>query len=204
MYADDAASSLRSSTCLQSCWQKSADALSCLRGTFASTAGNPPCSSGSRSSSASVDTSAIAAVPASGARDTMGGMPRRSHRFSRPVYEGLPWFYITGGIAALIASYLLASRGGWSLLTGLLGLVILVGGIVVLLRRRDYRSCAPSTRTPIRSPARSRPSGYLRALPPPLSAPGRRPPPAPESAPCAAPALSPAPRPRRRGAARLR
>lgn len=38
-----------------------------------------------------------------------------------------------------MASYLLASRGGWSLLTGLLGLVILVGGIVVLLRRRDYR-----------------------------------------------------------------
>ena len=69
----------------------------------------------------------------------MGGMPRRSHRFSHPVYEGLPWFYITGGIAALIASYLLASRGGWSLLTGLLGLVSLVGGIVVLLRRRDYR-----------------------------------------------------------------
>ena len=69
----------------------------------------------------------------------MGGMPRRSHHFSRPVYEGLPWFYITGGIAALIASYLLASRGGWSLLTGLLGLVVLVGGIVVLLRRPDYR-----------------------------------------------------------------
>jgi hypothetical protein len=42
-------------------------------------------------------------------------------------------------VAALVASYLLASRGGLSLLTGLLGLVILVGGIVVLLRRRDYR-----------------------------------------------------------------
>jgi hypothetical protein len=42
-------------------------------------------------------------------------------------------------VAALVASYLLASRGGLSLLTGVLGLVILVGGIVVLLRRRDYR-----------------------------------------------------------------
>jgi hypothetical protein len=42
-------------------------------------------------------------------------------------------------VAALVASYLLASRGGLSLLTGLLGLMILVGGIVVLLRRRDYR-----------------------------------------------------------------
>jgi len=65
-------------------------------------------------------------------------MPRHSHHFSRPVYEGLPWFYITGGIAALIASYRLTSRGGLSLLTGLLGLVVLVGGIDVLLRRRDY------------------------------------------------------------------
>jgi Flp pilus assembly protein TadB len=69
----------------------------------------------------------------------MGGMPQRSHRFSHPVYESLPWFYITCGVLALIASYLLASRGGLSLLTGLLGLVTLVGGIVVLLRRRDYR-----------------------------------------------------------------
>jgi hypothetical protein len=69
----------------------------------------------------------------------MGGMPRRSHHFSRPVYEGLPWFYISCGVAALVASYLLASRGGLSLLVGLLGVGILVGGIVVLLRRRDFR-----------------------------------------------------------------
>ena len=69
----------------------------------------------------------------------MGGMPRRSHHFSHPVYEGLPWLYITCGVAALIASYLLASRGRLSLLVGLLGLGILVGGIVVLLRRRDFR-----------------------------------------------------------------
>src|SRR2546430_16477811 len=69
----------------------------------------------------------------------MGGMPQHSHRFSHPVYESLPWFYITCGVLALIASYLLASRGGVSLLTGLLGLVTLVGGMVVLLRRRGYR-----------------------------------------------------------------
>jgi membrane associated rhomboid family serine protease len=66
-------------------------------------------------------------------------MSRRSPHLSRPVYEGLPWFYIICGLAALVASYLLASRGGLSLLTGVLGLVILVSGIVVLLRRRDYR-----------------------------------------------------------------
>jgi Flp pilus assembly protein TadB len=66
-------------------------------------------------------------------------MPPRSPHFSRPVYEGLPWFYISCGLAGLVASYLLAARGGLSLLTGVLGLVTLVGGIVVLLRRRDYR-----------------------------------------------------------------
>ncbi|HEY0767796.1 MAG TPA: hypothetical protein VGD47_07540 [Steroidobacteraceae bacterium] len=69
----------------------------------------------------------------------MGGMTRRSPHFSRPVYEGLPWFYITCGVAALVTSYQLASRGVLSLLVGLLGLLILLGGIVVLLRRRDYR-----------------------------------------------------------------
>jgi Flp pilus assembly protein TadB len=51
----------------------------------------------------------------------------------------LPWFYITCGIVALIASYLLAARGGLSLLVGGLGLLTVVGGIVLLLRRRDYR-----------------------------------------------------------------
>ena len=66
-------------------------------------------------------------------------MPTRSLHFSRPVYQGLPWFYISFGIAALIASYLLAARGGLSLLVGLLGLLTLLGGFVVLLRRRDYR-----------------------------------------------------------------
>ena len=66
-------------------------------------------------------------------------MPRRTHHFSRPVYEGLPWFYITCGIAALVGSYLLAARGGLSLLVGVLGFLTIVGGFVLLLRRRDYR-----------------------------------------------------------------
>lgn len=60
--------------------------------------------------------------------------------FSRPVYEGLPWFYIICGIGALLASYLLAARGLLSATVGLLGLICVVGGIVVLLRRRDYRT----------------------------------------------------------------
>lgn len=66
-------------------------------------------------------------------------MDRAGRHLSRPLYEGLPWLYMACGLAALIASYLLASHAAASLLVGLLGLLVLVGGIVVLLRRRDYR-----------------------------------------------------------------
>ena len=70
----------------------------------------------------------------------MGAMPRPSPQFSRPVYEGLPWIYIISGLGALITSYLLAARAVLSLLIGMLGLVCVVGGFVLLLRRRDYRA----------------------------------------------------------------
>jgi len=60
-------------------------------------------------------------------------------QFSRPVYEGLPWFYIICGLTALGGSYLLAPHGVWSLLVGILGILLVLGGVVVLLRRRDYR-----------------------------------------------------------------
>jgi len=59
-------------------------------------------------------------------------------RFSRPVYEGLPWFYCASGVGALVGSYLLPS-GTLSLLVGVAGLAALLGGVVILLRRRDYR-----------------------------------------------------------------
>jgi nitrate reductase gamma subunit len=67
-------------------------------------------------------------------------MPRPSPHFSRPVYEGLPWVYLMFGLGALIASYLLATRGALSLIVGVLGLACVVGGFVLLLRRRDYRA----------------------------------------------------------------
>jgi nitrate reductase gamma subunit len=44
------------------------------------------------------------------------------------------------GLGALIASYLLAARGALSLIVGVLGLACVVGGFVLLLRRRDYRA----------------------------------------------------------------
>jgi len=65
-------------------------------------------------------------------------MPRHPLRLSRPLYEGLPWIYVACGLAALVGSYRSSSRS-FSLLIGLLGLLSVLAGIVVLLRRRDYR-----------------------------------------------------------------
>jgi hypothetical protein len=65
--------------------------------------------------------------------------PTAPQRFSRPVYESLPWLYIACGIAALVGSYLMPS-GVLSLVVGLGGLIAVLGGVVILLRRRDYRA----------------------------------------------------------------
>jgi hypothetical protein len=55
------------------------------------------------------------------------------------MYEGLPWLYIGGGVAALGVSYLIGDSHIVGLLVGLAGLVALLAGVVVLLRRRDFR-----------------------------------------------------------------
>jgi len=65
-------------------------------------------------------------------------MNRREYRLSRPIYEGLPWFYVGCGLLALMASYFQDSKA-ISLILGLLGLACVLGGVVVLLRRRDFR-----------------------------------------------------------------
>ncbi len=60
------------------------------------------------------------------------------YRLSRPVYESLPWLYLLTGLLALLISYL-ANSSALSLLLGLPGLLALLAGVVVLLRRRGYR-----------------------------------------------------------------
>ena len=67
-------------------------------------------------------------------------MERPGRHLSRPLYEGLPWIYMGAGLAAVFVSYLLAAHGLLSLVIGLAGVLAILGGFVVLLRRRDYRA----------------------------------------------------------------
>lgn len=57
---------------------------------------------------------------------------------SKPIYEGLPYFYLIVGAVILAASMYL-NHWYWPTICFTVGLVSLVGGLVVLLKRRDYR-----------------------------------------------------------------
>lgn len=70
-------------------------------------------------------------------------MPPREYRLSRPVYESLPWLYVACGVLALVVSWFQESRL-ISLLLGLFGFAAVLGGVVVLLRRRDFRELSAS------------------------------------------------------------
>jgi hypothetical protein len=59
-------------------------------------------------------------------------------RIARPLYESLPYLYIAIGAAAVGISF--AWRvAEWSGILAVFGLVAVVGGLVLALRRRDYR-----------------------------------------------------------------
>ncbi|MEM7502016.1 MAG: hypothetical protein AAF417_08230 [Pseudomonadota bacterium] len=57
---------------------------------------------------------------------------------SKPIYESLPYFYLLTGIISLSASMYL-NHWYWPSICFALGLSSLVGGLVVLLKRRDHR-----------------------------------------------------------------
>ena len=57
---------------------------------------------------------------------------------SKPIYEGLPYFYMILGALALAGS-MYVSYGYWPTVCFVLGVFCLVAGIVVLLKRRDAR-----------------------------------------------------------------
>lgn len=69
----------------------------------------------------------------------MRAMARPERRLSQPIYEALPWLYMLCGVLALMASYAWSSSTALSVLLGLAGLLALIGGMVVALRRRNYR-----------------------------------------------------------------
>jgi hypothetical protein len=59
-------------------------------------------------------------------------------RISRPLYESLPYLYVAIGLAAVGASF--AWRvAEWSGVMAGFGVVAILGGLVLALRRRDYR-----------------------------------------------------------------
>lgn len=57
---------------------------------------------------------------------------------SKPIYESLPYFYLAVGTIALLASMYL-NHWYWPTICFVVGIVCLVGGLVLLLKRRDYR-----------------------------------------------------------------
>jgi hypothetical protein len=57
---------------------------------------------------------------------------------SRPIYESLPYLYMLAGAASLAASMYI-NHWYWPTICFVTGMVCLVAGLVVLLKRRDYR-----------------------------------------------------------------
>jgi len=57
---------------------------------------------------------------------------------SRPIYESLPYLYLAAGAASLAASMYI-NHWYWPTICFVTGLSCLVAGLVVLLKRRDYR-----------------------------------------------------------------
>jgi polyferredoxin len=73
--------------------------------------------------------------------DGVGAAPTRAEQMwlSRPVYETLPFYYMALGLIALLAG-LYVNYWYWPVICIFVGLGSLVAGLIVWLKRRDYRS----------------------------------------------------------------
>jgi len=58
---------------------------------------------------------------------------------SKPIYEFLPYFYLAVGAVSLSASMYL-NHWYWPTICFVTGISTLVGGLVLFLKRRDYRN----------------------------------------------------------------
>lgn len=58
---------------------------------------------------------------------------------SKPIYEGLPYYYMAVGVVALLSAFYARY---WYLpeICSVGGVISLVGGLVIWLKRRDYRA----------------------------------------------------------------
>jgi hypothetical protein len=59
-------------------------------------------------------------------------------RVSGPLYESLPYLYIAIGLAAVAASFAWRAAD-WSGVLAAFGVIAILAGLVLALRRRDYR-----------------------------------------------------------------
>ncbi|MDG2376859.1 MAG: hypothetical protein P8M18_10985 [Woeseiaceae bacterium] len=57
---------------------------------------------------------------------------------SKPIYESLPFFYLAAGVISLMASMYL-NHWYWPTICFVVGIATLVGGLVLLFKRRDFR-----------------------------------------------------------------
>jgi hypothetical protein len=63
----------------------------------------------------------------------------RTVRLSKPVYELLPYVYVLAGLLSLVGAYFL-EKTLWADIVLIFGVLCLIGGVVVLLKRRDARA----------------------------------------------------------------
>jgi hypothetical protein len=58
---------------------------------------------------------------------------------SRPLYELLPYAYVVAGACSMVGAWYVR-KAPWPTVLMIAGMVAIVGGLVIWLRRRDYRT----------------------------------------------------------------